>query len=565
VAPRKKPYQPRRGAQSPNTVLVIFLIFFVLGTIVAGVLAYYGYDGQKKLKEEAKNKEAAAKSALKAEDWANFQSYLARKAFGDPFHKEEGIDEETQWQAALDDFQVDDKAKTVSLKADSKFKDMKNKAEVEQMFKKAIENLGWDAAGKKFQSNYADRIAKVQAALTKAEADYGTTLAQKEALKDDIEKLAVKRKEFYEQALAEIKKGNNQALTEALAKTKEMTKLLEDNNDLNGKLAQAKEKAAGDLRDKEKQIHDLKVTLATLRKEVAANVEGGGGGAAAGGGAKEVGQPHALFLDISQGKPLWDRPRAKIIRVDAQGTRVTIDKGSAQGIRPGQTFLVFGAGPGGKATGRLRGTVEVQDVLDDNTSVAWVTSYYDASGMEIAVGNGRLGTILRQGENPVAEGDLLFNLAWGAHVAISGGVSWGNPLASSPAEQMRQLRQFINLLQKQGVTVDAYIDLTDGQIKGAMTGHTNYLIHGALPSVQKEGAGARAKVDSAINASDRKLFEEAVGNGDFIISVDNFLDVIGYRAPQNPGERAMSNFRRGLPTAGSGYITEALGGAKNQK
>ena len=46
----KKPVK-KRDATSPNTALVLFLVFFVLLSIGLGVWGYYGYAGQKKLKE----------------------------------------------------------------------------------------------------------------------------------------------------------------------------------------------------------------------------------------------------------------------------------------------------------------------------------------------------------------------------------------------------------------------------------------------------------------------------------------------------------------------------------
>ena len=44
----------KKDANNPNMVLVIFLILFILTNIGVGVFAYYGYDGQEKLRAEAK-------------------------------------------------------------------------------------------------------------------------------------------------------------------------------------------------------------------------------------------------------------------------------------------------------------------------------------------------------------------------------------------------------------------------------------------------------------------------------------------------------------------------------
>ena len=45
----------KKDAGKPGTVLIIFLVFFILLSIGLGVFAYYGYEGQNKLREDAKN------------------------------------------------------------------------------------------------------------------------------------------------------------------------------------------------------------------------------------------------------------------------------------------------------------------------------------------------------------------------------------------------------------------------------------------------------------------------------------------------------------------------------
>jgi hypothetical protein len=234
------------------------------------------------------------------------------------------------------------------------------------------------------------------------------------------------------------------------------------------------------------------------------------------------------------------------------------------------TFLVFDAGPNHRAVGQLKGTIEVQEVLGEHTSMAWITSLYDASGQEILIGDRKLRTISRTAEIPIQEGDLIFNMALGTHVAISGAVSWTGPFSNSPIEQMRNLHQFMRLLERQGVTVDAYVDLTDGQIRGNVTPRTNFLIRGEIPmapvKVEKEKAeDAGSKVDRAVNESDRKLVQAAVRRGLFIISAENFQLVMGYRTPHSADRPEISTFRPGLPIAGSSDISEALRGEEAPK
>jgi hypothetical protein len=554
VAPRRPPQ--RRGSQSPNTVLVIFLIFFVLGTIIAGVLAYYGYDGQKKLKEDAAKAETKYKAAAKAEEFALFQSYIARKALGAALVKNDKSDEETQWQAALEELTPD------GTIGGAKFKDEQTKAAVEEMFKKAKDDLGWDPAGKKFVTTYRAKYDSLSKAAAKAQGDYQTALNQKDALKDELEKMAAKRKIFYEDLAEKIKDAGEKSLAASEENAKKIEKYLGDNTALTTQLQQTKEKYEQDLRAKDKRIFELQTLVTAAKKE---QVAADGGAAATDGPPAAKAAPaavHALLLDVSQGKPLWDRPVARVTDVDASARKVYLDKGSAAGIRPQMTFTVFAAGPYGRAGGPLKGTVEVQEVLDANTSVAWVTSLYDASGAEVPLHDDRKNTTSsRQNNDPIRKGDLLFNLALGAHVAIAGAPGQTGAYNLSAGDQLRELQQFVGRLRKQGVTVDAYLDLTDGEIKGAVTPRTNYLIRGELPRAEGDADAPAAKVAKAVAASAQKMRDAAVARGAFIISVDNFLAMMGYRHPHSAAEVGMPGFRPSGIGAGTGQIGQALQGA----
>ena len=66
----KKPVK-KRDATSPNTALVLFLVFFVLLSIGLGVWGYYGYAGQKTLREDAVNKQKDKDAAQLGERYAS--------------------------------------------------------------------------------------------------------------------------------------------------------------------------------------------------------------------------------------------------------------------------------------------------------------------------------------------------------------------------------------------------------------------------------------------------------------------------------------------------------------
>src|SRR5438876_9494989 len=69
MAGLKKPTK-KRDANNPNTVLVVFLVFFVLLSIGLGIWGYYGYAGQEKLRETASKEIRNAGANKLGEDFA---------------------------------------------------------------------------------------------------------------------------------------------------------------------------------------------------------------------------------------------------------------------------------------------------------------------------------------------------------------------------------------------------------------------------------------------------------------------------------------------------------------
>ena len=240
----------------------------------------------------------------------------------------------------------------------------------------------------------------------------------------------------------------------------------------------------------DKTIAILKKNLAQAQ-EVAAKEIGGGPGGHGGPVRFSDGQP--LMLDVSQGRALAIAPsagsRASIL--NSARSRSTSAPPTAQ--EPELTFNVFGANNEGRAEGQLKGTIEIVKVVDANTSIAKITSLYDLDGREILMNMQTRTRVLRESESPIREGDLLFNLFWGTRIAITGYVSITGELSDNPAEQMRQMDDFMFLLRRNGVQVDAYVDLHDGQIKGNINSKTRYLIRGY--DLKKDKAAKKADGD----------------------------------------------------------------------
>jgi hypothetical protein len=346
---------------------------------------------------------------------------------------------------------------------------------------------------------------------------------------------------------------HNQKLTQELKDEQEKTLKLKDDHD----------------NEIKKYVRQINIMLAE-KKEAAA------------GGARTGGALTPLILDISMGHPLWDTPVGRVVRVDLDARQVTINLGSAHGVTPELTFNIFGANLAGRAEKAMKGSIEVIKVIDPGTSLCRITSMYDGEGLPIAMHMQAQHRLTRESSFAMREGDLLFNLFWGTRVAVAGYVGITGDASSNPAEQFRQMEDFMYLLKRNGAQVDAYVDLRDGKIQGAITSKTRYLIVGddlrapgekpapEAPKMpdddkdkdkdkekkeEKEMAGKNGQPtldrNEAVNRSSLQMRKEAVERGLLLISAENFATVVGYRKARSANLSTDIDFRPSLPFAGA--------------
>src|SRR5438270_5943564 len=84
MAGLKTPSKKKRDSSKPSTVLIVFLVFFILVSIGLGVWGYYGYAGQEKLETAAKNEKKNSQAERDFKDYHLFMEAEARKAIGAP-------------------------------------------------------------------------------------------------------------------------------------------------------------------------------------------------------------------------------------------------------------------------------------------------------------------------------------------------------------------------------------------------------------------------------------------------------------------------------------------------
>jgi hypothetical protein len=531
---RKKAARSRPDSSSPNKVLVVFLVIFILTTLGLGGWVYSIFGERRKGEEQARKFDADAKLAKQDLDWWQLQTYELRAMVGDPAFQDDKTDEYKRWKELRDQFV--EQAADVKIKDDSKWKTEKDGEAVKKWIETATRELKWNDKKATYGTNYRDEIGKLRDDLKKAGTDAFAMRTQKNAAQEDLRMLDSKYAKMRSDNMDAVKTGNTAALKAAQERSETMQAEIAANTKLRTEVEQLKKKYADDTRILNAMIKERDEKLAS------------GGGAAPvekGPSLDRSVTPHALFLDISKGKPLWDRPRGKIVRLDSSGRKVVLDKGAEDGVTVGLGFNVFAPSWDGRAEGVFKGTVEVVRV-EPRSSLARVTSLYDAQGNEISLGDPSPSKLLREGGNALKEGDLLFNLTWGSHVAVAGIVDWSGQGVQSPAAQQEELEEFLRVLRSQGVVVDAHIDLRDGQLRGQLTPRTSYLVVG-YRAFSAEKAAERVK---AVNDGIDALRKECVERGMFLISPDNFINVIGYRRPRSRTDTELSGFRPSMPAGG---------------
>jgi hypothetical protein len=534
-----------------NVVLLVFVVFLFLVTIGLGIWVYYAIDEA----HQARVKQRGSEKALAAEKVVGqYYGMLYRElrlAVGDPLPEKEMAD------LAVDRQDFWDKDNY------GKFKNEESKEAAKKLLFDLQGPLGVAENKKDFKTNFKKELEEANGRIKDLETKLVTLASATKYRETDAAKWTEIQTKSFESVKADIK-AKSEAELNALSKQSEAYLVLEKGRlALQEEVEKKEEKIAEIKAEFEAEKRSLLVRIAKLDAEMK-EATGGAGGAATAKADTTSFQP--LLLTIVTGKPLWDQPVGKIIRVDAELNQVAINIGSAQGARPELTFNVFGANSAGRAEKQLKGSLEIIRVVDDNTSLARITSLFDADGREIILSDLSRSRIVRESEAPIRAGDLLFNLFWGSRVAVAGYVNITGEVSDNPATQISQMDDFRHLLQRNGMQVDAYIDLRDGKIRGNLSSRTRYIIlgdraTGAPLLANAKGDEKDPKMNDAdagndrtkaIDASMGALLKEGMQRGMMMISAENFATVIGYRRARAANDARRSEFLPALPDAGTG-------------
>jgi hypothetical protein len=210
----------------------------------------------------------------------------------------------------------------------------------------------------------------------------------------------------------------------------------------------------------------------------------------------------------------YEQPKGKVVQVDNGQQIVYLNLGSADVVKPGLTFSVYGEAQY-KPNVERKASVEVIEVTDEHRCRARVTETRNAV------------------RRPIVPGDELYNPGWVPgmrdHVAIVG-------LIDLNGSGQDQTAQFVQALEKAGVIVDAWWDLNDMSLKGALKAvnfKTSYLIIGDEPddSGLKENDPRLEKLQAMRHAL-HELREEARAQGVYVTTARRYMALAGMKAPK---------------------------------
>ena len=503
----------RAGADDQKQVLTITLVLFVLLSIILGVVAYFGYAEQGELQTQIKASKAVAKRAGDERDAAKVAMTALKEMIGANLATKEEQQQFEGLRNITKEKGADGKDRLVFDSTTGPHKDF---------------GIVWDPTQKLPGTTYMDRINKLQKDMKKVDE-----------AQDQLEAQAKKNEQQYQQNVAALKKANED-MKKALDETsvvigKKFTDIDARYNEQIDKLVKAMpnfealEKKLNELTaERDKALGQVKNLIAKAEAD------------------RKKFEEKIPQIDIIA----YDQPKGQITRLDRTGRTAYLNLGSADFAKPGLTFSVFSPGQY-KANAERKGSVEIVQILDKHLSMAKVTEPDPASG------NPK--DIQKAARDPLLSNDLLYNPTWTPglreHVAIAGFIDLvGDGRDATP--------ELVRMLEKQGVIVDAWLDLRDMSLKGAnkdkeekITRQTSYLIMGAQPDldsvVAKEG-DRRQEGKLNINAEISKMHEKAKERSVTIVTARRFLALMGMKIPKQTKDTDWTHYLLRQPKEGAG-------------
>ena len=503
----------RGGGGGSNTGLIVTLVFFVLATVILGVMTYLGFDGQKRFETAKNESEKKLKSMEDDRNWQRFQARVYRHYIGKSPKNLDAKD------LAREKDQFDKDQLTFA-------KGQADKDEVAKFVKEDLnKSMPWDGAREvdpksTYESRLADKDSKNKqqiAANDKLKKDNEDALAERDKARSELEE----EKKNFKKTIDNIKVQNDKD------RVSDRMTIAQLQDALNSENAN-KEKVRVELEATQKKlaVEESKLKATTLKlKQEQANLKDTRDRlddktqqlvsiAAKSGVDLHAAEAEAMDEKAKQMLRVWTKPW-KIVDIDRKGTNPYINVGSSDGLTSQVTFSVHEQLIDGALKEKPKGTIEVVRVIGPHLSQVRVTSVKDARA------------------DPIIKGDRLFNPTWDPnrkrHVALAG-------MAELGGDGTDNTEDFRKLLDRQNVVLDAWIDIKDEKapklVGKGVTSNTDYLIVGdsleAVNSTRKSMPIYNKEFTDIVD----KMKTKAIGEGVTVITLRRYLDMIGYRSPK---------------------------------
>lgn len=522
----------RQQSGETKAPLVIALAFFVLSTLVLGVLAYLAYSDMDAVvaeKNEEQKKAAAAATLVETEkgkallykiivgtatdqDRTDFQN-LRQEA------KDASKAEYAAFQGDLANRlagAVTDVQKTQFVGGKGQFVDPKNVFVWNQAADGTLDSAPQKPLIDQMVGFYASQqLAQIDAATKQqqaaaAQTAYQQAVAELNTLKDQYQQ---RINAVPNEVAAQIKAFQDQAKKSANtlgSASKDFQSKLKD-------LDTDKQRLAFEIKQKEDEIGRLNILRNRLEEEQAAK------------------------SDNFQ----YDRPHGKIL--SKRGDIVDINLGRSANVREGLTFAIHPSDtpirgmqsrmrPDGQGGFQVvpKGQLEVIEVMGPNLSRARITQ--EANSIREAV----------------LIGDLLYNSAWrpgsADHVALFG-------IFDTNGDGTDDIQQLARQMTKMGVVVDAWYDLSKKEWIGEMTEKTIYAVEGNMPFKNATASGSEAirAAQDGVRTAIIQARKDALDRGTKLVKMRDFFPRIGMTVnldvPEDRLNQAASRYLLNAPAA----------------
>jgi len=511
---KKKAQEPT----GPGTFMILVLVFFVLASLILGVTTYLGFEGQSKLEEAAKKAADGEKAAKANADDQLTRLNINRIAMGTdtPQNREElSGSARANAAAALDEHRL-----IVEKMGQARLPGGRNAFAWGLM--QDLEKSG-DGSSKPAPApnqtipQIAITWAKMYQDMKVKFDDQVAARKKAEDAKVAAEKRADDQKETFDKDVAKLSKQ----ITDQIAKMDLDFKNLKVEADKKGldfkrimdQWAEEKARIEEVVRNRE---NELKVKVGLIDR-------------------LRSGDGSTLLDRLEKLNPAKMAERIGKI-ADKNGTFVNVQFAAKVHLVPGQTFVVLPSNGSLveviEREKRLEKThheyksLDARDPFTDNEFIKGMIEITDV-GVSGDSARGRITHEAQPIRNPITKGDQLFNMALSTgekeHVAYAG-------IIDLDGDGRPDNEQFVRILERNNLKVDAYLDLKSGQIRGKIDFPTKLLIIGS---------------DAPLVGNVKVMIAQAKEKGVQLIDARMFLALIGIKPPRNPAAPAYNTVTLG--------------------